>query len=105
MRRAVLLLALLAACGPAAPADAPRLLGGEPAAQVALPEAVAPQVAAGADPLEDDEAAAPTTGVAESPGAPAAVGAPPATLPTWLRPVRDVPPPSVIGTGRSSPKH
>jgi len=105
MRRAVLLLALLAACGPAAPADAPRLLGGEPAAQVALPEAVAPQVAAGAVALEDAEAAAPTTGVAESPGAPAAVGAPPATLPTWLRPVRDVPPPSVIGTGRSSPKH
>jgi hypothetical protein len=104
MRRPVLLLtlvALLAACGPAAPSEAPRLLGGEPAAPVVLPEVIAPETAAGADPLEDE---APAGAAADGPGAPAAVGAPPATLPTWLRPVRDVPPPSVIGTGRSSPK-
>jgi N-acetylmuramoyl-L-alanine amidase len=69
----------------------------------ARPEAPAGDGTAGADPLEEESAGpAAISGPAEgsAPGsAPAA-----STLPTWLRAVRDVPPPSVIGTGGSGPK-
>jgi hypothetical protein len=115
MRRAGLaaswLLVLGLACVPARPpSDAPAGVAPDASADAAVPRdagaalasatAVAQDATAGADPLEG-ESAGPAAGPAD--GA-AAEAAPAASLPSWLRAVREVRAPSVIGTGGVGPK-
>ncbi|HZU07730.1 MAG TPA: N-acetylmuramoyl-L-alanine amidase [Chloroflexota bacterium] len=101
---AALLVAIATACssaGPVRPAEEHRPPGAA-ATPVAL---VAPPLAGGADPLEAEEepptAPVPAGEPGDGPASPAALAAP---LPPWLRPVREPPPLTVIGSGRPWPK-
>src|SRR5262245_25441840 len=106
---AVWLLVVGLACGPAQPppAEAPSPLPEAAGLSAQHDASTLPpgrtEAAAGADPLEEESPppaaiGRPADGSSEE-GAPAA-----STLPSWLRAVREVQPPSVIGTGGSGPK-
>jgi hypothetical protein len=112
LRRLTPLIAalMLVACAPSVP-PAPLLVEPQPAppvdsieravAQALLDSAAvdAPRGPAGANPLEGEEPerAADTVTAADA-------GDAAARLPTWLRPVRQPPPVTVIGTGQTWPK-
>jgi hypothetical protein len=97
---AALLVALATACSsvsPIRPAEEPR-----PPVDAEVPAVLgAPSLVGGADPLE--AAALALAGEpGDGPASPAA--SPAATLPSWLRPVREPPPLTVVGSGRPWPK-
>ncbi|HZR99429.1 MAG TPA: N-acetylmuramoyl-L-alanine amidase [Chloroflexota bacterium] len=111
MRRFLALMIVLAACAPvAAPASAPAPPTVQPPPDAALPTtalAAAPLPAlAGADPLEGEAPRGKPEPPAPAPpgDAPAAEALAAPTQPAWLRAVREPPPVTFIGSGRTGPK-